>query len=249
MPLTLTGNVHIAPTADQLYDDIGRILMAAAMKAVSDRGVFHLALSGGGSPQPLYVRLMIDPIFRSIPWAQTHIWMVDERCVPLEDERSNFRMIRETITDHVPTRRRQIHPMPVETEDAASRYEHELRRELHPHGSLDFVLLGMGADAHTASLFPASRALNEADHWVAVNDGPTVVPPPRLTMTFGLLNASRQVAILVTGWEKAAAIRRVSEKVRESALNPAELPITGVRPDQGVLTWFLDGESSGSPIT
>jgi len=249
MTLALPGKVHICPTADELYDAVGRAMMTAATRAVADNGVFHLALSGGQSPQPLYVRLMIDPIFRDIPWAQTHIWIVDERRVPPDDERSNFRMIRETLADHVPTRGRQVHRMPVEAEDAASRYESELRRELAPRGRLDFVLLGMGADAHTASLFPASHALDETQRWVVVNDGPAVVPPARLTMTYVLLNSSCQIAILVTGPEKASTIQRVCERIRESGPNPQELPVTGIRPEGGGLTWFLDDEAAGTGLS
>src|SRR5690606_40064 len=141
---------------------------------------FHLALSGGSTPEPFYMRLVTDPRYRAIPWEQTHLWIVDERRVPERDDRSNFKMIREALADHVPLRSRQRHPMPVLEADPAARYEAELRRVVDPDARvprLDFVVLGMGDDAHTASLFPHSPALEETQKLVAVNAGEYVTPP------------------------------------------------------------------------
>ncbi len=242
---------HVRPDTDELYFDLGRALLGAAQAAVGAREVFHLALSGGTTPERFYIRLVTDPSLRHLPWERTHVWLVDERLVPEDDPRSNYGMAREALLDHVPMRRRQRHPVPTGERDPAAAYEAELREVICGPGNaclpkLDFVLLGMGSDGHTASLFPHSPVLRATEALVAVNDGDTVTPPPRVTMTFPLLNAARQVAVLVTGGGKAAAVRRVAEQLRKGP-DPLNLPITGVDPDEhgdGTLTWYLDAPAA-----
>lgn len=243
----LTGSVHIREDREQLFDDLANVLMASALHAIDQRGVFHLALSGGSTPERFYMRLVIDPRYRAIPWNDIHLWLVDERRVPVDDELSNYRMIRESLIEHVPLRRRQIHPMPVSDEDPAASYERELRDVCEqPDGvpSLDFVLLGMGDDGHIASLFPHSPALQVRDRLIANNVGDQVTPPPRVTMTYPLLNAAREVSLLVTGEKKAEAIQRVAHKL---AARPDldELPVLGVEPEDGQLVWYLDSAAAG----
>ncbi len=251
--LNLPGQVHVAPDTEQLFDDLGSVLLGSAERAVRERGVFHLALSGGGTPEPFYIRLVTDPKFRFLPWAQTHVWIVDERCVPADHEKSNIKMIREALTDHVPIRRSAVHPMPVMQPDAARLYEEELSLafgglKLPGAGPvpgvpcIDFILLGMGGDAHTASLFPASPALSVTDRWIAPNDGERVVPPPRLTMTYPLINHGREVVVLLTGAGKFATLKKIEQQIASSGPDPHELPITGIDPAPygGELTWYLD---------
>lgn len=251
---TLTGHVHVAPDKETLFENLAMAVLTAASDAVGQRDAFHLALSGGSTPEPFYVHLVTDPRYRALPWDRTHLWIVDERRVPEEDPRSNYRMIRETLLDHVPMRNRQKHPMPVHLDDPGQAYEQELR-ELIPCDAvscgeatdiprLDFVLLGMGDDAHTASLFPNSDALNITNRLAAINDGPSVTPPPRVTMTYPLLNAARQIAVLVVGEKKAPALRRVADQLAK-APDPAAMPITGIHPDAGSLTWYLDAAAAG----
>lgn len=251
--LQLTGDVHVRPDTDELFHDLGRAMLGAAFAAVSDRDVFHLALSGGTTPEKFYIRLVTDPTLRALPWDKTHVWLVDERLVPESDDRSNYRMIREALLDHVPMKKRQRHPVSVASTDPAGDYDRELREVICGNASclpkLDFVLLGMGDDGHTASLFPESPALRVSDRWAAANDGPTVTPPPRVTLTLPVLNAARQAAVLVTGAKKAAALRRVDEQIRRGGPDPLHLPITGVDPDQhgdGTLTWYLDAAAAGA---
>jgi len=248
-PPRLQGEVHVASRKDTLLDDLASALLGAAMRCINERGEFHLALSGGSTPEPLYMHLVIDPRFRIFPWAQTHLWQVDERCVPPDDERSNIHLIRQTLADHVPMRKRQIHPMPAMRQQADALYERELREHLPESGRLDFVLLGMGDDAHTASLFPGSPAIEVEDRWVALNDGSGVTPPPRVTLTFPMLNRSREVVVLVTGEKKAATVRRVEQHLQQAAPDPTLLPITGVEPEHGSLTWFLDAQAAGETQT
>ncbi len=234
---------------------LARAVVAASLEAVAERGVFHLALSGGSTPEKFYFLLVTDPRFRALPWMQTHLWIVDERRVSFEDDRSNFKMIREMVADHIPTRKRLIHPMPVMESDPAALYEQELREQFKPLAAsrnptatsaprLDFILLGMGDDAHTASLFPHSPALKITDQLIAINAGPTVTPPGRVTMTYPLLNAARNLAVLVTGAKKTATLRRVSEQLKTGP-DLDNLPITGIGPINGDLTWYLDAEAAG----
>jgi 6-phosphogluconolactonase len=239
----LRGERVIAPDVDKLIDLVAHDLMAYATQRVSAAGEFHLALSGGSTPQALYQRLMIDPRYRLLPWPMTHLWIVDERCVPVSDERSNYKMIRELIVDHAGVVDAHVHPMPVSEHDGDALYERELRRGLAAAGGrLDYVLLGMGGDGHTASLFPATPALDETERWVVFNDGESVAAPrPRMTMTYPLINAARRIALLVTGQSKHAMIRQVTVATG-SPTAPKNLPVTGIAPSEpdGKMTWFLD---------
>jgi 6-phosphogluconolactonase len=212
---------------------------------------------------PLYQRLMIDPAYRNMPWTRTHLWIVDERRVPFDDDRSNFKMIEEIIGAHSGIPPEQVHPMFPLAEDADEQYAAKLREVLgwreKGHDRLDFVLLGMGSDGHTASLFPRSQALREslqlagakggplADSpskvpLVRINSGPAVTPPDRVTMMLPLINASRFIALLVTGSGKQAALERVVERSRRPFTPDLaeELPVLGLRPLAGELRWYLD---------
>ena len=243
----LTGTVHVATDTDQLFDDLAHDLVSTAQQAIDQRGCFHLALSGGSTPKPFYHRLAVDTRYHSVPWAYTHLWIVDERRVAETDNRSNVKMIREILADHVPLPSDHLHPMPVLDADPAARYEQELTRifdlarendETIPR--LDYVVLGLGDDGHTASLFPQSEALGVTDRWIVTNDGPAVTPPPRLTMTYPLLNAAHRLVILVTGLKKAAILRAIDQRVQEYGPDIESLPITGIQPHDGQLTWYLD---------
>lgn len=251
-PMNLPGTITVAPDTEALFEKLGEALLASALVAVEARGVFHVALSGGGTPEPFYVRLVTDPMFRAMPWRWTHVWIVDERAVPEDHEKSNIRMIREALTDHADIPACNVHPMPVLAEDAAGEYEATLAEVFEisdPPGAsnvpkLDFILLGMGGDCHTASLFPESPALH-ATRWIAPNDGEKVVPPPRLTMTYPLINAARHVAVLAVGAGKAAALRRVADQLATGSPDIESIPISGIAPGSGDLVWYLDEAAAG----
>ena len=240
----LPGRVTARATTEDLLDCLANDLVAHAANCVRQFGSFHLALSGGRTPLPLYAQLMYDPRFRILPWRRTHLWMVDERCVPFEDERSNFARIREVIVEHSDIPAEQVHPMVATLPDAAARYERELREALgwreKGHDRLDFVLLGMGADGHTASIFPGSPALVEAERLALDVAAPETCAPhvPRCTLTMRTINAARFVAPLVQGADKGPALARVV-----AGASPEELPIAGVRPLAGELRWYLDAEA------
>lgn len=239
----LPGQVVLKPDDEELHLALGSDLLLHANNCVRTFGDFHLALSGGSTPMPFYFRLMVDPVFRALPWSRTHLWLVDERCVPINDEQSNYKHIREYIVDHSDIPPAQAHPIQALEPDADVRYEDELEETLgwreRGHDRLDFVLLGMGDDGHTASLFPRSPALQEEKRLIAINRGSTVTPPDRVTMTLRLINASRFVAVLVTGEKKRSTIARVIAGSKPVS----DLPILGVRPTSGALRWYLDHDA------
>lgn len=258
--LILSGRVFVADAAEQLLGALGGALMAASAQAVAARGAAHWGFSGGSTPRGFYQMLAGRDEYRAIPWDKTHVWMVDERRVAEDDERSNFKMIREALGDRLPVSRDGsrggIHPVAVLETDAAGLYERDLRAAAglewvrFPGRAmsvprLDFVLLGMGTDGHTASLFPHSLAIGVRDRLIVTNEGPTVVPPARVTMTYSLINAGREVAVLITGKEKAQTLRRVDEQLRMGRTDAEALPITGIQPVKGRLTWYLDGAVAG----
>lgn len=239
------SDVIVCEDVDAVIDRIAADMVVQGIECVRRFGDFHLALSGGRTPEPLYQRLMYDPACRALPWRRTHLWMVDDRLVPLDHPDSNFRMIRETIVEHADIPREQVHPICTDTPACDVDYERELREHLmwreKGQDRLDFVLLGMGADGHTASLFPYSDAVNEDVRLVRLNRGGQTPPPGRVTMTFPLLNSARHVAVMVIGLSKAEMVRRVAA-ARDTV---QELPILGVRPTGGDLVWYLDVEAAG----
>lgn len=260
----LPGTVVLRKEIDEVIDAAAADLLIQANNCVRTFGDFHLALSGGSTPVPLYQRLMIDPNFRDFPWNRTHLWIVDERRVPFDDDRSNYKMISEILGDHSGIPTEQVHPMFATADDADVLYEATLREVLgwreKGHDRLDYMLLGMGSDAHTASLFPRSPALRESlgairNHHagespplVRINAGPAVTPPDRVTMMLPLINASRFIGVLVTGKSKQAPLKRIVEGAKlngaERLTLSEELPILGVRPLGGELRWYLDYEAS-----
>jgi 6-phosphogluconolactonase len=208
----------------------GAQMCARAMQAaVSVRGTCRLALSGGSTPRGLYSRLARPAFVRAVPWPQLEFFWGDERCVPPDDAQSNYRMAREAMLDHVPVLPTQVHRWRGEERDfklAADAYAAELRRCFG--GSLpvfDLVLLGLGEDGHTASLFPGRPSLRVKRRWTYADDVPSL--GRRLTLTLPVLNAARQVMFLVAGGEKAAALAGVMR-------GDPRLPASRVRPGAGL---------------
>jgi 6-phosphogluconolactonase len=236
----LRGRVEARHDAEDVFDALAADLMAQAVNCVGKTGEFHLALSGGKTPFPFYEKLMVDPRYRALPWGQTHLWMVDERRIGFESELNNYRHIHEILVEHSGIPEANVHPMPVADATPDVTYERALREALgrRPQGQqrLDFVLLGMGDNGHTASLFPHTEVLKVRDRLVGLCDGPTVTPPPRITLTYPAINAARFVAVLVMGAAKGPMLKRVS--AGHDDLH--ELPIMGIEPAGGDLRWYLD---------
>jgi 6-phosphogluconolactonase len=219
-------------------------LAGAASRAVAARGRFTLALSGGSTPRRLYA-LLADPgaPYRArVPWDRTHVFFGDERPVPPDHPESNYRMARETLLDHVPVA--SVHRIRGEDPAAADAYEAELRRffGIAPGGApprLDLVLLGLGPDGHTASLFPGTAAVGETRRWVASPFVPRL-GTRRVTLTLPVLDRARAVLFLVSGAEKAAALARVIGAAPGAAALPAGL----VRPEGGAVFVVDDAAAS-----
>ncbi len=228
------------------FADPGALARAAAEEvarraeeAVAARGAFTRALAGGSTPRALY-RLLADPRepYRArIRWPAVHAFFGDERAVPADSPDSNARMAREALLDHVPLA--SVHRIPGElgAEAAADRCEADLRAHFGevPFPRFDLVLLGLGGDGHTASLFPGSPALGERQRWAVA--GPAGLPPrvPRVTLTLPVLDAARAALFLVAGADKATALRRL---VRPAA-GEEPIPAARVRP-QGALLVLAD---------
>jgi 6-phosphogluconolactonase len=204
-------------------------------RAVAARGRCSVLLAGGETPRRTYELLAEKPLREAIPWEKVHFFWGDERCVPADDPQSNQRMARERLLARVPVPPGNIHPITCThaPEEAAATYQHELERHFAGGApSFDLVLLGLGTDGHTASLFPGSSALAEGARWTAVVHRPGEVFP-RITLTLPLLNQARRVLFLVVGRDKAAIL---AEILQGNAPYPARL----VRPSSGELIWFAD---------
>jgi 6-phosphogluconolactonase len=207
-----------------------------SVRAAGDRPS-AVCLAGGSTPQRLYELLPAPPYRDAFPWQRVHWFWGDERFVPPEDERSNYRMVRRALLDRAAVPAANIHPIPTTgaPRQAAAAYERELRRfyaadTLDPARPLfDATLLGLGEDGHTASLFPWTAALEERARWVVAVEG--VKPEPRITLTYPALESSGAAALLVTGAGKRDIVRRVRAG--------ADLPAARLRP-VGRLRWFLD---------
>jgi 6-phosphogluconolactonase len=247
---TLPGELHVRPTAEDAARTLAARLTAHLRQQLARASTVHLALSGGSSATLLGAALAQEHGLTPLAWSRVHVWMVDERCVSDNDPRLNFNLLRDTLLARVPLPLPNLHPMPVLAKDGAARYEAELRatwdsRTEQDDRRLDAVVLGMGPDGHTASLFPASPALDETQRLVVLNDGEHVVPPrPRMTMTYPLLNRARLIALLVTGASKKPALERALS-------NPPDLhdlhalPVTGIVAAPGSkMLWCLDQDAA-----
>jgi 6-phosphogluconolactonase len=225
---------------------MARELTGRVAAGVSERGDFSLAISGGTTPEPLYRRLGELPFRQDAPWDRVKLFFSDERTVPPTHSASNFRLAWEAWLKGGSIPRDQIYRMEGEAENlhaAAERYSTALTHQVAsgPDGfpSLDLVLLGLGEDGHTASLFPKTQALNETLRVVAANDVPKL-DSWRLTLTYPTLDAAREVWFMVSGPSKA---HRVAQCL---GLAPGgeDLPATMVRPLGGNLHWWLDRDAA-----
>jgi 6-phosphogluconolactonase len=211
-----------------------------AEEAIRARGRFSVALSGGSTPRRLFA-LLADPKepFRDrIDWRAVHLFWGDERHVPPDHPESNFRMAREALLDRAEIPAENVHRVRGEEHDAAraaSLYEEELRSFFRGAPRFDLVLLGLGADAHTASLFPGTAAVHEHERWVVA---PWVekLGTFRITLTPAVFDRAAAVIFLVQGPEKAGALRAVLAAERD----PDQLPAQAVRPLDGEILWLVD---------
>ena len=230
----MNPEIIIAEDGAQLVEMLAARLVMTARQCIDERGSFSLALSGGSTPKALYQKLA-SPAWKSqIEWEKCDIVFGDDRAVAADDALSNYRMARESLLDFVGARVHRIETEADDLEKAAADYETVLRGL---GGRLDVVLLGLGDDGHTASLFPGSPQLDVHDKWVTATPVASLEPHVRrITLTFDAINAARHAWFLAVGAGKAD---RVYDVLRGSK-NIARLPAQGVDLRNGELVWFLD---------
>uniref|UniRef100_A0A2K6GTL0 GDH/6PGL endoplasmic bifunctional protein n=1 Tax=Propithecus coquereli TaxID=379532 RepID=A0A2K6GTL0_PROCO len=233
----------ISAWPEELISKLADDIEATAVRAVQRFGEFHLALSGGSSPVALFQQLAMGHY--SFPWAHTHLWLVDERCVPLSDPESNFQGLQAHLLQHIRVPYYNIHPMPVhlhqrlcaEEDQGTQIYAREISA-LVTNSSFDLVLLGMGTDGHTASLFPQSPAGLDGEQLVVLTKSP-FRPHHRMSLSLPLINRAKKVAVLVMGRMK----REITLLVSRVGHEPRKWPISGVLPTSGQLVWYMDYEA------
>jgi len=225
-------------------------IVAIARASIAARGRFTVALSGGNTPKRTY-ELLAELHRSAIDWLHCEFFFGDERFVPPDDERSNYRMAREALFDRAPISADGIHQIPTDTstvEEAAESYERTLRRlllvDMNEPDTIDLVLLGVGPDGHTASLFPGSSALKEVLRWTRGVDAPTAVQPavPRVTVTLPFLDGARNVMFLVAGADKRRVLGEILSRTESALKYPAAL----VAPS-GRTIWMI--EQSAAPAS
>lgn len=236
--------IRVFATAIDAARAAGDVFVRAAVEAIERKGRFDVALAGGSTPRAMY-ELLASERRDDVRWPKVRVFFGDERCVPPDHPDSNYRMACESLLSHVNVCPNCVYRIPGELEPqrAADEYEQALRGHFaEPGDGFDLVLLGMGDDGHTASLFPATAALAERDRWCAANWVPQH-DAHRVTLTFDIINGARGVAFLVAGAPKAAALRDVLCGSRDVQ----RLPAQGVRPRHGELMWMLDA-AAGSQL-
>lgn len=215
---------------DQLIAGAAEAIGALIHEAVAARGVVQIALAGGSTPIPLYHRLAM----MTLPWDRVELWFGDERGVPPDHPMSNYLMVRTALLDVMGEA--GVHRIQGELDPtvAATTYERDLVGALGDPPRLDLVLLGLGTDGHTASLFPSSPALGETERWVVANPSPT--GDPRITLTAKTIQVARHIRFFVLGASKAAVLA----EVLEGPTAPGRLPAQMIAAAQTDVGWFVD---------
>lgn len=248
------STVQVFSKEDQMVEQAALHILQIGNAAIASRGMFSLVLSGGSTPQPVYRQLSRDA--GALPWSQVHVFWGDERCVPPGDPQSNFGSARETLLENVPIPEANIYRIKGElpANEAAEDYQHRISIFFNSHPALpwsetrsgevpafDLVLLGMGSDGHTASLFPGSFALQESLRWVV--GVPHSRPPrpevDRVSFTLPLINAASNVLFLVSGESKAHILNQVLADDDRQAL-----PAQQIQPVSGRLVWMVDEQAA-----
>jgi len=245
--------VDVFPQPEALTLAAAERLALLANNAVEDHGVFTVALSGGSTPKALYELMATDDAIRNeIPWPKVHFFFGDERHVAPDHADSNFRMASDAMFRRLSANELHVHRVLGElasATEAAEQYESDLREFFEPRGLViggfprfDLILLGMGPDGHTASLFPNSPALLETTRWVVAN-WVEKFKADRITMTFPVLNSAADVIFFVAGAEKAVVLAEVLDGTRGTP-GETRYPIQGIRPRNGIKRWMLDASAA-----
>ncbi len=240
MPRRVEVSVGVCSTVDEVTHAAAHLFAASVAAAVQARGQARVAISGGSTPQAVFA-LLAREYKESIAWENLQLFWVDERCVPPTDKESNFGMTKKAMLDQVPLPAANVHRMEgeLEPQEAAARYEAEIRNTLRLEGAetptFDLILLGLGPDGHTASLFPDTEGLHEMARICLANHVPQK-DTWRLTLTWPVITQGREVAFLIEGEEKAGILNTVLTGPYDPDRYPAQL----IRPASGRLTLLLD---------
>jgi len=231
-------DLKIFPTKEVLYKTAAEFIVATAKKCVSSNGRFTISLSGGRTPQAIYALLSEIPFRDQMPWEKTFFFWGDERCVPLTDEKNNSHQARLALFDKITIPSSNVFPIPVDELPvaAASDYEKEIKLFFESDApQFDLILLGLGENGHTASLFPDTGVVNEKS--VGVREVYSKEEKIfRVTMTAPLINLAHEIMFLVTGANKASVLK----KVLTASFQPDKLPAQLIKPVNGALHWFID---------
>ncbi len=252
LPIDHVGaQILISRTIDDLLRTAATGIIDIARASVAAQGICTIALSGGSTPRRLYALLATPELAAEMPWQDTHIFWGDERHVAPDSPDSNYRMANEALLSHVPIPQENIHRIPAELPNAgtvAVAYADDLRRSFHLGADdpdalprFDLILLGMGEDGHTASLFPQSPALSELKALVAANPV-TKLDTTRITLTLPVLNHAARVWFLITGGGKAQVLMEVLEGPRRPEIFPSQL----ISPSDGELCFLLDSTAAAA---
>ena len=235
--------VRILADANSIAQTAAAEFLEAAKESIREKGSFSIALAGGSTPKTLYGLLASNPLLQAKgPWSKMQFFFGDERHVPPDHAESNFRMAKEAMLAKAPIDPKQVHRIKAEkrnAEEAAVQYEDDLRASFGLAADqlpvFDLVLLGMGPEGHTASLFPGTKALNE-DRRLVVSNWVGKLYTDRITLTPPVLNNAARVIFMVHGEEKAPALKAVLEGPYE----PQQLPAQLIRPKMGKVLWLVD---------
>lgn len=235
-------DITVFEDLDTLYKKAADTFVELAGKSIAKKDRFAVALSGGSSPKAIFSLLATGEYSQQVEWNKVYFFWVDERWVPLEDEKSNAKMTFETLLHRVPVNGDQIFPMykeGTEPEDYAKEYEKQIRNVLGEEGVFDFILLGMGDDGHTASLFPGEKVLDEKEKWV---DAYYLKPQGmfRITLTAPIINKAEHILVVAFGESKKHALNEVVN----GEYNPQLYPLQLIRPKDGFM-FFTDEKARG----
>ena len=241
------AEIKLFPDAVALAEALAEELLAAYLQAGKAGRSFNLVLAGGSTPRAVYEYFSRSEFKKSIPWDVIHFFWGDERSVPADHEDSNYRMTRQALLDPLAIHPENIHRIHGENDasDEATRYAEEIKRHCHLYNGempqFDWILLGLGTDGHTASLFPGVKAIEDPSGICAVAVHPGS-GQKRITLTLKVLNHARRVSFIVTGQGKAEVVADILNQSPQSQHYPA----ANVHPEQGTLEWFLDEEAAST---
>ncbi len=238
----MSSEVRVYPDAAAVAHALAELFVESAKDAVAKRGMFSVALAGGTTPKAAYQLLGAPPLSNALDWSKVQVFFGDERCVPPEDDRSNYKMAHGAFLEPAGIPAANVHRMRGEEdpETAAAQYRQELLDVLGERPRFDLVMLGMGNDGHTASLFPGADPLTADDKLVRAVYSESQ-KQWRVTLTPRAINAARRVVFAVEGAAKAQTLALV----REGPRNPTQFPSQIVSPDQGALIWLVDRAAAG----